>query len=79
MHIDLVGWAQDARSIKTLGEGGLRCPLCDFTCYEPIKNWSSEMSVVADEIKKDHPQWTPESGICPQCFDLYNCRTKIRV
>lgn len=79
MQIDLLGWAQDARSIKTLGEGGLRCPLCDFTSYESIKNWPSEMRVVIDEIKKDHPQWTTESGICPQCFDLYNCRTKVKV
>lgn len=78
-HIDLLNWAQDARSIKTLGEGGVRCPLCDFTCFDPINHWSSEMNVVANEVKKDHPQWTPELGICPQCFDMYDFKLKAGV
>lgn len=78
-HIDLLNWAQDARSIKTLGEGGVRCPLCDFTCFDPTNHWSSEMNVVANEVKKDHPQWTPKLGICPQCFDMYYSKLKAGV
>jgi hypothetical protein len=79
MHIDLLNWAQDARSVKTLGEGGVRCPLCDFTCYDPIKNWSQEALVVANEVKKDHPQWSLELGLCPQCYDFYSCKVKAEV
>ncbi|MCA9405000.1 MAG: hypothetical protein KC684_00550 [Candidatus Omnitrophica bacterium] len=79
MQIDMINWAQDARSIKTLGEGGLRCPLCDFTCYEPIKDWSDEKLRVAEAVKEEHPQWTIKQGICPQCFDLYSCKTKVKV
>jgi hypothetical protein len=73
-HSDLLGWAQDARGIRSLGEGGLRCPLCDFTSYDPVSDWPQGTSVVVDEIMKDHPQWSQASGICPQCFELYRCR-----
>jgi hypothetical protein len=79
MQIDLISWAQDVRSIKTLGEGGLRCPLCDFTCYEPVRSWSHEALCIAEAVKEKHPQWTIEQGICPQCFDLYSCKIKAKV
>jgi hypothetical protein len=73
-HVDLLGWAQDERSIKLLGQGGLRCPLCDFSCYAPVKDWSAETSLVIKEIEKEHPGWNPSQGICPQCLDLYHSR-----
>src|SRR3989338_4335556 len=79
IQIDLMNWAQDARGIRTLGEGGLRCPLCNFTCYESVKNWSSGTGVVVKEIEKDHPEWGPAQGICPQCLDLYRCRAEVKV
>ena len=78
-QIDLINWAQDARSIKTLGEGGLRCPLCDFTCFKPVSNWSKETFAIAEAVKNEHPRWTIEQGICPQCFDLYSSKTKVKV
>ena len=79
MQIDLLSWAGDPRSIKVLGEGGLRCPLCDFASFDPIKHWDAKTLSVANEIKKDYPYWEPSQGICPQCFDLYGLRIKAGV
>lgn len=79
MQIDLLSWAGDPRSIKVLGKGGLRCPLCDFTSFNPIKHWDAETLPVVNEIKKDYPHWEPSQGICPQCFDLYGLKIKAEV
>lgn len=79
MQIDLLSWAGDPRSMKVLGEGGLRCPLCDFTSFNPIEHWDAETLPVVNEIKKDYPHWEPRQGICPQCFDLYGLKIKAEV
>lgn len=78
-QLDLLNWAGDPRSIKVLGEGGLRCPLCDFTSFDPIKHWDIETLPVVDAIKKDYPYWDASQGICPQCFDLYSLKIKAEV
>lgn len=72
MQIDLLSWAGDPRSIKVLGEGGLRCPLCNFTSFDSVKNWTIEIMHIADRVKNDYPDWDPSQGICPQCFDIYS-------
>jgi len=69
---DLLSWAGDPRGLKTLSEGGLRCPLCGFISFLPFKDWPREAEPVIDEIKKDYPTWQPSQGSCPQCFDLYS-------
>ncbi len=79
MQIDLLSWAGDPRSIKVLGAGGLRCPLCDFTSFDPMRHWGAETLPVVNEIKKDYPHWEPSQGICPQCFDLYGLKIKAEV
>lgn len=79
MQMDLLNWAGDPRSIKVLGEGGLRCPLCDFTSFDPVKHWDAEALPVIQEIRKDYPHWEPRQGMCPQCFDLYSLKTKAEV
>lgn len=76
MQIDLLSWAGDPRSTKVLGEGGLRCPLCDFTSFDPIEKWDAGTDYVVSEIRKDYPLWEPSQGICPQCFDLYGLKVK---
>ena len=78
-QVDLLDWAGDPRSVKVLGEGGLRCPLCDFTSFDPVEHWGDETVAVVSEIKKDYPLWEPKQGICPQCFDLYGLRVKAEV
>src|SRR3989338_1153374 len=79
MQIDLLSWAGDPRSLKVLGEGGLRCPLCGFTSFGPVKQWDAQTFPVVNVIKKDYPLWEPSQGICPQCFDLYSLRIKAEV
>lgn len=76
MQIDLLSWAGDPRSVKVLGEGGLRCALCDFTSFDPVERWDAQTLPVVHEIKRDFPHWEPSQGICPQCFDLYGSRVK---
>lgn len=78
-QIDLLNWAGDPRSIKVLGEGGLRCPLCDFTSFDPVRRWDARTLPVVNEIRKDYPRWEPGQGICPQCFDLYGLKIKAAV
>ena len=78
-QMDLLNWAGDFRSIKVLGEGGLRCPLCDFTSFNSIKRWGAETLPVVREIQKDYPHWEPSQGACPQCFDLYGLQIKAEV
>jgi len=79
MQIDLLSWAGDPRSIKVLGEGGLRCPLCDFTSFTSMDLCGAETISVVNEIKKDYPHWDPQQGICSQCFDLYGLKIKAEV
>ncbi len=76
MQIDLLSWAGDPRGIKVLGEGGLRCPVCDFTSFNSVKNWTVEAMNIAERVKDDYPGWDPSQGICPQCFDIYQSRIK---
>lgn len=72
VQIDLLSWAGDPRSIKVLGQGGLRCPLCDFTSFDSVKNWTVEIMNIVKRVKDDYPDWDPSQGICPQCFDIYS-------
>jgi len=44
------------------------CSLCNYE--------SGRISIIAEEwlieeIKKDHPEWTGENGICLRCLDYY--------
>ena len=79
MQMDLLNWAGDPRSLKVLGEGGLRCPLCDFTSFDPVEHWGADRFAVVNEIRKDYPLWDPKQGVCPQCFDLYGLRVKAEI
>lgn len=79
MQIDLLSWAGDPRSVNVLGEGGLRCALCDFTSFDPAVRWDAQTLPVVDEIRKDFPHWEPSQGICPQCFDLYRAKEEVEV
>jgi hypothetical protein len=76
---DLLMMASDQRLSKTLGEGGLRCPLCDFTSYEVNRKWTKEEILVAQEIRKNHPWWEMSMGVCTQCFDIYQSKLRIGV
>ena len=74
---DLLTCAIDKKTKKTFDEGGLLCPLCFFPSYDQIKNWPEDILWVAEEIKKEFPSWHPSSGVCTQCFELYQSRLKI--
>jgi len=74
---DLLKFACHERQTNVLDKGGVRCPLCDFVCYDLKKEWLKEDLFLIDEIQKDYPIWEPSIGLCVQCLDMY--RSKMRV
>jgi hypothetical protein len=52
---------------------GAPCPVCAF----PTHAWRA--GAVAEEIaraiREDAPAWSPESGLCERCADVYELRT----
>lgn len=68
---ELIGWAKDERLRLTIGQGGILCPLCRFTCFERMDNWLGERKAIAQAIRADYPDWDDSKGVCRQCFDLY--------
>lgn len=75
----LVRLARNDRVNKSLGKGGLRCPLCHFTSYEDTRTWTSSQNAIVDEIKSDFADWTTAQGLCTQCYDLYESRARLGV
>ncbi len=73
---ELIAIARDKRLTMTLGEGGLRCPLCQFPSHETVREWTGEGVDVASVIAREMPGWTPAMGACRQCFDLYACKNR---
>ena len=76
---ELLQLARNERINKTLGEGGLLCPLCHFTSYEDKRVWSEDQHPLIAEIQKDFSAWGPAAGLCSQCFDLYSSRVRSSV
>lgn len=75
----LVRLARNDRVNKSLGKGGLRCPLCHFTSYENVRVWTPEQAPVIYEVRKDFPGWKSREGLCTQCYDLYESRARLGV
>ena len=56
---------------------GSPCPLCGF----PTHDWAGrDMELLAETeelIREDFPTWTPESGVCGHCFELYQSKVPV--
>ena len=65
-HAELVAFAHDPGTAST------RCPLCRAPAYG-LDRPQLEPAVV-DAIRRDFARWTPDSGVCRQCADLYGSR-----
>lgn len=76
---DLLKLARDVKLMVPLGQGGLLCPLCHFTSFDPVDLPSRHDPVIVKEIKKDNPDWNMNLGICQNCFDLYQSKRKVAV
>jgi len=70
----LLEWARDERLMVPLGRGGLLCPLCRFTSFDPLNLSGARDAAMIREIRKDYPGWNLEWGICQHCFDLYQSK-----
>jgi len=67
--------AGDHKRISELAP--VRCPLCQFTSYKLIRDWENDRANVCSAARDDYPQWSPEDGMCAQCFELYRSRQKV--
>jgi hypothetical protein len=74
---DLLELARDQKLAVPLGLGGLLCPLCHFTSFDPVDLSSEKDSVIMNEIREDNPGWHIELGICRNCLDLYQSKLKV--
>ena len=74
---DLLKLARDEKLMVPLGQGGLLCPLCHFTSFDPLDLSGLQDAVIMKEIQKDHPGWNIELGVCQNCFDLYQSKMRI--
>jgi hypothetical protein len=69
-HAELVAFAHNP------GTGSTRCPLCRAPAYG-LESPQLEPAIV-DAIRRDFARWTPDSGLCRQCADLYGSRAGVR-
>lgn len=76
---DFLKLAKDEKLMVPLGQGGLLCPLCHFTSFDPADLSFQQNPMVLEEIKRDHPNWNIDWGICQNCFDLYQSKPRVAV
>ncbi|MBI4431834.1 MAG: hypothetical protein HY587_09015 [Candidatus Omnitrophica bacterium] len=74
---DLIHWATDTRLTKTIGEGGLICPICRLPTHAGITESITRHTEIIQAIRSDRTDWDVSMGICPQCFDLYASKVKV--
>jgi hypothetical protein len=72
-HRELLAFATQPEGLRGEGRTG-RCPLCRFPVASLDPRIGQLPVPVAAAIRDDHPKWTVEHGLCPQCFDLYEAR-----
>jgi hypothetical protein len=71
---ELLELARDERLTRTLGQGGVRCPLCHFPTREGVREWDGERAAIAEAIRADYSTWDPAQGACAQCVEIYRSR-----
>jgi hypothetical protein len=58
------------------GRASGRCPLCRFPTARFRGKDEPLDALVEEAIRRDFPDFRPSQGICPQCADLYEARTR---
>jgi hypothetical protein len=53
------------------------CPICKQTIpYELKAVMSHQDEHVVEQIKKNHPDWAQDDGICRKCYDYYKSQVR---
>jgi hypothetical protein len=73
----LLDLSQDAGLMRSLGEGGVRCPLCRFPSREGIRDWQGEWAAAGELIQAEYPSWRQDQGACLQCAELFASRIRM--
>lgn len=42
-----------------------------------LRNWEDDRVSICSMAQEDYPEWSPEDGMCAQCFELYRSRQKV--
>lgn len=59
------------------GLSPIRCPLCHFTTFQLFRDWEDDGAGICSRVQEDYPGWSPEEGMCEQCFELFRSRQKV--
>lgn len=76
-QLDFLNLAHNDKLTLPLGRGGLLCPLCHFTSFDPLPISRERDRAIIDEIQTDYPDWELDMGLCRNCFDLYRSRLRV--
>lgn len=74
---ELLDLARDERLTRTLGQGGVRCPLCHFPTRGGVREWDGARAAIAEAIRAEYSTWDPAQGACAQCVELYQARVQM--
>ena len=51
---------------------GYTCPICQESIERDLIVFSEHTKThIVDEIKRKHPDWITQNGVCQQCLDYY--------
>ena len=57
----------------------LICPLCNDPVDRLIYRFHLDSErMIVEEIKKEHPGWTEQDGICSRCIDYYHTQIVVQ-
>lgn len=42
-----------------------------------LRNWEDDRVSICSMAQEDYPEWSPEDGMCVQCFELFRSRQKV--
>lgn len=79
-HQQLLEWAEEPEALleehaetaePMRGAPGQRCPLCSFPTHDWFDLSTDVQGDLATKIRTAHTHWSPDSGVCRQCAELY--------
>ena len=79
-HQQLFAWANDPNGFceretdtpeSRAGAPGASCPLCGFSTFDWFVFDADADEDLANMIEESYPHWTPASGACRQCAEIY--------
>jgi hypothetical protein len=79
-HRELLVLADDPHSYSAAPEShaGGTCPLCGFSTFAWGDFHTADPAII-ETIKAQFPDWTPETGACNRCLEIYDSAVPLKV